>query len=415
MINVLLIHQNLPSQFNNLIPYLRSRPDVKLIGIKERNPTSPFSDHRILKGMEVAEYTLNPLKENTDQPILSLLDERIMRGKIVGQIAELLKKRNFYPDIIVGHTGWGETMFLKDRFPKAKLVLLQEYFYSSHAPDINFDPEFQVNDAIIEIANVNRLPDLHSCMDADIIITPTQWQAKLIPTEFQHKVEVVHDGIRTDIFHPDDNVHFDLPNGKRLTKENKVITYIARGLEPYRGFHIFMRAIPEIQKRDPDIEIVIVGNNGVYYSPKLPDDEGNFKEYYLRELGDKIDLSKVHFFANLAQPLCINLMQISTLHVYFTYPFYSSLSIFEVLSCGCTVLGSATPPVQEFIKDKDTGYLFNFFDIKGFAEKAVHIVNQDPIERHAVGQRARDMIKSRLDWSMCIEPFWENLLKLQKI
>ena len=365
--------------------------------------------------MEVAEYTLNPLKENTDQPILSLLDERIMRGKIVGQIAELLKKRNFYPDIIVGHTGWGETMFLKDRFPKAKLVLLQEYFYSSHAPDINFDPEFQVNDAIIEIANVNRLPDLHSCMDADIIITPTQWQAKLIPTEFQHKVEVVHDGIRTDIFHPDDNVHFDLPNGKRLTKESKLITYIARGLEPYRGFHIFMRAIPEIQKRDPDIEIVIVGNNGVYYSPKLPDDEGNFKEYYLRELGDKIDLSKVHFFANLAQPLCINLMQISTLHVYFTYPFYSSLSIFEVLSCGCTVLGSATPPVQEFIKDKDTGYLFNFFDIKGFAEKAVHIVNQDPIERHAVGQRARDMIKSRLDWSMCIEPFWENLLKLQKI
>lgn len=414
MNNILLIHQNLPSQFNNLIPYLKNRSDVKLVGIKEKNISTPFSDHAVLHDMDIAEYTLNPISSNTTNPILSILDERILRGQIVGQIADTLKQQGFIPDIIIGHTGWGETMFLKDRFPNSKLVWLQEYFYGTNAPDINFDPEFRVDESIFNIANVNRFPDLHACMDADVIIAPTQWQAELIPSEFQRKVKVVHDGIRTDIFCPDESAEFYLPNGKRLTKADKVITYIARGLEPYRGFHTFMRSIPEIQRLDQEIEIVIVGNVNVYYSPQLPGGV-SYREHYLKQLEGKIDLSKVHFYSNLPQALCIRLMQISTVHTYFTYPFYSSLSIFEAFSCGCVVLGSATGPVQEFITDKRTGYLFNFFAVKEFAQKAVDIVNQHPDDRYAVGQRARNMVKGCLDWSTRIEPFWERFLRLKKI
>lgn len=414
MINILLIHQNLPSQFNNLITFLLKQKNVNLIGVKEKNPSSPFSNHSVLRGMNIVEYTLNSFNREADNYLVTMLDNRIARGQLVGQIAKALKQQNFYPDVIIGHTGWGETMFLKGHYPDAKLVWLQEYFYGPNAPDINFDPEFQVDDSIIEISNINRLTDIHACLDADVITTPTQWQASLIPTEFQPKVKVVHDGIRTDIFCPNDDASFILANGKTLTKKDKVITYIARGLEPYRGYHIFLRAIPEIQHLDPDIEIVIVGNDGVYYSPKLPDGSLTYREHYLKEIESKVNMDKIHFYSNLPQDRCLSLMQISTLHTYFTYPFYSSLTILEAMSCGCVVLGSATGPVQEFITDKRTGYLFNFFDYKTFANKAVEIVNQHPDERYAVGQRARNMIKGCLDWTTQIEPFWERFLKLNK-
>lgn len=409
---ILLIHQNLPSQFSNLIPFLLNHPNVELIGIKEKNETSVFSDHTTLRGMNLVEYTLEPFDRSKENYLISVLDQHVLRGRLVGQIAEALKEQQFEPDVIIAHSGWGETLFLKERFPKAQLMILQEFFHGPNAPDINFDKEFQVGNEIIDVSIMNRTLCLQACFDADVIMTPTQWQADLIPSEFQRKVKVVHDGIRADLFEPNETAEFQLSNGKRLTKQDKVITYIARGLEPYRGFHTFVRSIPEIQKLDPEVEFVIVGNDGVYYSPPLADPQMTYRQHYLNQIKDRADFSKIHLYQNLPQDICKRLLQISTVHAYYTYPFFSSLTILEAMSTGCVVLGSRTGPVEEFITDGMTGYLFDFFDIKQFAQKAVSIINQDPNVRHRVGMRAREFIKACLDWETKIQPFWERFLRL---
>lgn len=410
---ILLVHQNLPSQFSNLIPFLKNHPNVELVGIKEKNESSPFSDHKVLRDMNIVEYTLANLDRSKENFLVSMLDNHVLRGQIVGRIADALKKQNFIPDVIIGHSGWGELLFLKDRFPKAHFVVLQEFFHGPQESDINFDPEFQIDDRIIDVSIMNRSIDLQACFDADVIMTPTQWQAEQIPSEFQRKIKVVHDGIRTDIFKPDETAEFKLRNGKILSKKDKVITYIARGLEPYRGFHSFVRALPEIQRQDPEVEIVIVGNDDIYYSPPLADSNITYRQYYFNQVKDKVDFSRIHIYANLPQELCKRLLQISTVHAYYTYPFFSSLSILEAMSTGCVVLGSKTGPVEEFITDGRTGYLFDFFNTKQFAKKAIEIINQHPDERYRVGMRARDFIKACLDWETKIQPFWERFLKIK--
>lgn len=410
---ILIVHQNLPSQFCNLIPFLANHPNVELVGIKEKSDSSPFSNHEHLSGMNLIEYTLAAFDRSKEDFLVSMLDGHITRGRMVGAIANTLKEQAFIPDVIIVHSGWGEALFLKDRFPNAQFIILQEFFYGPKAPDINFDKEFQVSDKVNDVTIMNRSIALQACFDADVIMTPTQWQAELIPSEFQRKIKVVHDGIRTDFFMPDDEAEFKLSTGKVLTKKDKVITYIARGLEPYRGFHTFVRSIPEIQRLDPDIEIVIVGNDHVYYSPRLADPNSSYREYYFNQIKDKVNLSKIHIYSNLPQDLCKRLLQVSTVHAYYTYPFFSSLTILEAMACGCVVLGSKTGPVEEFITDGRTGYLFDFFDTKQFARKAIEIINQHPDDRYRVGTRARDFIKSCLDWKTKIQPFWERFLKIK--
>ena len=411
MKNILLIHQNLPSQFNNLITYLKSHPGVNLVGVKEKNLSTPYSNHSLLQGMNIVEYTLPEQKKSSNQ-LERILDTSIQRGKLLVQIAEALIKQNFIPDIVIAHSGWGETLFLKDRFPDARLVILQEFFHGPNSPDINFDPEFQVDRSVNEIAVMQRSLDLQACFDADTIITPTQWQASLIPFEFAKKVRVVHDGIDTSRFMPNHKAQFQLPTKRTVTKKDKVITYIARGLEPYRGFHSFVRSIPAIQRQDKEIEIVIVGNDNVYYSPRLNHPTLTYREHYFKQIQNKADFSKIHVYDKLPQQRCIELMQVSRAHAYYTYPLFSSLTILEAMSCGCTVLGSKTGPVEEFIQPNRTGHLFPFFGIQEFANLAVHVVNDKTHTQEAIGNRARNFIKSCLDWETRIQPFWTRLIDL---
>ena len=412
MKNILIIHQNLPSQYRYLLNYLKRREDVTLVGVKEQNMTSPYSDHTVLNGMNIIEYQLDRKDRSADGILLSVLDEHITRGSVLVKISKELISHNFIPDFVIVHTGWGEALFLKTCFPKAKLVILQELFHTPQSEDINFDPEFLVDDTINAIAVMNRTIGLQACFDADKIMVPSLWQAAHIPPEFQHKVTTMHDGVDTNYFAPNDTASFTLPDGRVLTKKDKVLTYIARGLEPYRGYHSFIRAIPEIQRQDPDIEIVIVGNDYVYYGPKLADKTLNYRELYFNEIKERVDCSKIHFFGKIPQANCLSLFQISSAHACYTYPFYGSLSILEAMSCGCKILGSSTGPITENVIDGETGYLFDFFNYQEFANLAVRVINDKSEENEAIGHQAREYIKTIIDWETVVKPFWDDYLGL---
>jgi glycosyltransferase involved in cell wall biosynthesis len=280
----------------------------------------------------------------------------VQRGRAVAAGAMQLRRSGFSPDVVFAHLGWGEALFLKDIFPEAKLLLYCEFFYRARGADMGFDPEFAPSAGSIARLRVMNAPLLMALDAADLGMAPTQWQRRQFPSVYRSRIPVVHDGIDTDVAVPGRD------------PEEELVTFVARNLEPYRGFHVFMRAIPEIQRRRPKARIVIVGGDEVSYGVRLQPGE-TYRQRLLRELDGRIDLSRVHFPGRIGYGAYLDLLRRSAVHVYLTYPFVLSWSLLEAMACGCLVVGSRTPPVQEVIRDGVNGLLVDFFSTEEIAAR----------------------------------------------
>ena len=267
-----------------------------------------------------------------------------------------VKDNGFKPDIIYGHT-WGQTLYMKDIFPDVPLLCYFEWFYNSKGGDIGFDGKELDIDGLAKLRTKNShlLIDLYSC---DGGITPTKFQLKQFPKEFHHKIKVLHDGVDTDFCVPDENVIFKLDDNTSFTRNDEVVTYATRGMEEYRGFPEFMRAVSVLQKKRPNMHVIIAGEDRVCYGASLANT--TYKKLML-DLFD-FDMSRLHFTGNLPFEKYVNLLQVSSAHVYLTYPFVVSWSCLDAMSCACPVVASKTEPVTEFIQDNYNGLLFDFFD-----------------------------------------------------
>lgn len=246
-----------------------------------------------------------------------------LNAQQVARLAIDLKKSGFVPDAMIGHNGWGEIWYLKDVFPDVPLLGYFEFFYRLKGADVGFDPNDPPHfDAAprIRTKNLGNLLALHT---ADLGQCPTLWQKSLYPEEYQGKLRVVHEGIDTQAVVPNPQAQLKLPNGCTLSAGDEVVTYVARNLEPYRGFPIFMRALPEILARRPKAQVVIVGGDEVSYGSRLPPGQ-TYRQRLLEELGDAIDLSRIHFLGKLPYPSFLQVLQVSRAHVYLTYLFVLS-------------------------------------------------------------------------------------------
>jgi glycosyltransferase involved in cell wall biosynthesis len=348
---LLFIHQNFPGQYRHLAARYAAQPGNQVVAVGDKaNVMRPGSQ---LPGVRLLGYAFEDPKSATfETPVL----RAIARGRAVAAGMAHLRRSGFRPDIIFAHIGWGEALFLKDIFPEARVILYCEFFYRARGGDLGFDPEFPASAEKILRLRVMNAPLLMSLDAADWGVVPTLWQQQQFPQAHQARMTLAHDGIDTDVAVP----------GERA--EEELITYVARNLEPYRGFHVFMRAIPEIQRRRPKARIVIVGGDDVSYSPRLPAGQ-TYRERLLRELDGKIDLSRVHFTGKIPYGEYLSLLRKSWVHVYLTYPFVLSWSLIEALSAGCLVVGSRTPPVEEAIKDGHNGLLTDFFSTEAIAER----------------------------------------------
>jgi len=352
-----------------------------------------------MPGVETRRYT--PQRGSTPgvHRWVSDLETKVIRGEAAYQCARQLRDEGFTPDVIVAHPGWGESLFLKDVWPQAKLGIYCEFFYQSAGADVGFDPEFSSSteeDACrLRLKNANY--QLHFPI-AQAGLSPTHWQKSGFPTPFRERIQVVHDGIDTAQVSPHAEVSLQLKTNsgiRQLTRADELITFVNRNLEPYRGYHIFMRALPAILKARPHARVLIVGGEGVSYgAPPLGPADGNgaapkgWKHIFLNEVKDRIDLERVHFLGNIAYSQFVSLLQISTVHTYLTYPFVLSWSLLEAMSAGCAIVASDTAPVKEAITDNETGWLVDFLDASALAEKVIALC-QDPHRRQAMGQAAR--------------------------
>lgn len=401
--NILFIHQNFPGQFKFLAPALVQRGHtVRAFSLQVKSPTEWM-------GVQVEPYAIKRGSTSNIHPWLGDIETKTIRAEACMHAALKLAAQGFTPDVIIAHHGWGESMFLKEVWPNAKLGIYCEFFYRAQGADVGFDPEFPTVE--VEAACRTRFKNLNNLLHfqvADAGISPTHWQASTFPESFRSKITVVHDGIDTDAVAPNHAATLTLNGSVTLTRNDEIITFVNRNLEPYRGYHIFMRALPELLRRRPKARVLIVGGQGVSYGalPTQAENGGdNWKDIFAKEVRPHIsdaDWSRVHFLGNIAYQHFIPLLQLSTVHVYLTYPFVLSWSLLEAMSVGCAIVASNTQPLHEAIKHNETGRLVDFFNPNELAIEVCDLLD-DEAARNRLSAGARQFAREHYDLkSVCL-------------
>jgi len=389
--NILFIHQNFPGQFKFLAPALAANPAHAVMAMTMQKVTTSE-----WQGITLAPYTASRGTTANVHPWVSDFGAKTIRGEACFRAALKLREQGFTPDVIIAHPGWGESLFLKDVWPRAKLGIYSEFYYHPEGADVGFDPEFRSSDpgevCRLRLKNLNNL--LHFEI-ADAGISPTHWQASTFPEPFRSKISVAHDGIDSVAIAPNPNVNLTLGAKLTLTRQDEIITFASRNLEPYRGYHIFMRALPKILAARPKARVMIVGADDVSYGARPPDGR-KWKDIFLDEVKDRVDMTRVHFLGTVPYSHFIPLLQLSTVHVYLTYPFVLSWSLLEAMSVGCAIVASDTQPLREAIRHDETGRLVDFFDITTLADQ-VCVLLEDPPARARLGANARAFAQANYD------------------
>lgn len=367
----LFSHRNFPAQFRHLLAELSKDPSNEIVFI------TGTENNVNIKGVKKLLYKLKREVPKNCHRYLKQYEEAVIHGQSAAEIAIQLRNSGFIPDIIYAHS-WGNSMFFKDIFPNTPLVNYCEWYYNAQGSDIDFDGTVLNDDqkALTRCKNAQFLIDLVTC---DKAICPANWQKKQFPKEFHNKINVIHDGIDTDYFYPDENAVFKIPNTDlEFSAKDEILTYATRGMEPYRGFPQFMEIAEKLLKKRPNLHVIIAGEDRICYSPAPP--KGSYKKIMLERLD--LDIKRVHFTGGLPYKDYKKLLQISSVHVYLTYPFVLSWSLLEAMATGCCIAASKTPPVEEVMKNNENGILIDFYDIDGFAENINYALDNPDKTKH---------------------------------
>jgi glycosyltransferase involved in cell wall biosynthesis len=378
MKKILFLHTNFPAQYRRLAPYLTESGgfDVRAGTLKSNAQKIDFTHVKFERQRE-ARPDIHPALMRTETALLT--------GQEAYSALHAFRSQGWLPDIVCAHSGFGAGMFVKDVFPQAKYLAYHEWYFNGPITDEGHPCPPDDHNALIRsrMANLPFLVDL-AAMDAGV--TPTRWQKSQFPTVFQTSLHALHDGLDTDFYAPRESTILSLGNDLSLTQDDDVITYVARGMEPYRGFPQFMEAVARVQKENPKVHAIVVGNDRVAYGSKRSDGM-TYKEHALKTYD--LDTSRIHFTGLVSFEQLRAIFRVSSVHVYLTVPFVLSWSMLEAMSTGCVILGSATPPVQEVIEDGENGFLTDLFDVDMLAERIVDLLGRNsslgPIRQAARG------------------------------
>lgn len=387
---ILFVHQNFPGQYLHLARHLGAIAGNEVVFITQRQDAS-------MPGIRCIVYKPQRKVTPNIHHYLPDVEAGVLNAQAVMRVALDLKASGFTPDVMLGHNGWGEIWYLKDVYPDVPLIGYFEFYYRLHGADIGFDPsEPEVVDTAPRIRSKN-LGNMLALEAADLGQTPTQWQKSLYPKKYHPSLHVTHEGINTQEVQPDPEAWVHLENAKlTLTRNHEVVTYVSRNLEPYRGFYSFMRSLPEILAQRPNAHILIVGGDDVSYGHRLPEGHSH-KQIMLAELGASLEMSRVHFLGKVPYSIYLKILQISSVHVYLTYPFVLSWSMLEAMSAGCLIVGSRTPPVEEVIREGENGLLVDFFAPAEIVQRVCSVLAEGRDGFAEIRQNARRTIVENYD------------------
>lgn len=398
MKDALFVHNNFPGQFAFIAEALKMRGD--------RCAAIASSTGRGIPGVSLVRW--QPARGSTDGifPPATRAEADFIRARAAAEAALTLKKHGFNPHLIIGHPGRGETLFLKEVFPQARQIIHGEFYYRTEGADVGFDPEF--GDLSMEekfrIHAKNATVAL-AYTEADRIVCPTPFQAGTLPEIFHRRINVIHEGIDTDLVRPRRAARLTLANGRTMDRSVPVITFINRRFEPLRGFHIFVRALPHVLAEIPEAQVVLIGSDepGGYGRP-APDGT-TWKRLFLSEVQDRLDLSRIHFTGLLPYDQMLAALSISTAHVYYTYPFVLSWSLLEAMASECLIIGSDTAPVRDVITHEVNGLLLDFFDVDALALALISAC-REPQRYLPLREAARRSVLEQYDRRRQCQPAW---------
>ncbi|MCR9212780.1 MAG: glycosyltransferase family 4 protein [Proteobacteria bacterium] len=355
---ILFLHNNFPAQYRHVARILAANKENRVV----------FASHRAPEKIPgVTNLIYKPHREGKPDThhYLRTTETAVINGQSVFRLCIELKKKGFIPDIVCSHSGWGNSLYVKEVFPDAKLLNYFEWFYHAHGSDADFlEPDAVGFDAAARIRTKNTplLLDLAQCDWGQV---PTGFQLSQIPEIFHNKLTQLHDGVDVEFFKPDRRIIRKIGN-LDFTDVPEILTYATRGMEPYRGFPQFMRAAAQLMERRPNLHVIVVGEDRVSYGKKLPKGEG-WGQRMVAEL--KPDPERLHFTGRLSYPDYLKVLQLSTVQAYLTVPFVLSWSLIESLSAGALMVASKTAPVQEVIRHGENGFLVDFFDVDALASQ----------------------------------------------
>ena len=358
---ILFVHPNFPAQFGNIAARLVARGDEctfvsrAAAGVRE--------------GVRCIRYELKGGATRANHYASRTFENAVWNAH---GVYEACKAARFDPELIVGHSGFGTTLFLQELYD-CPIVNYFEYYYRPHDSDMDFRPDFPPSELDFLRArtrNAMILLDLDACAAG---YTPSRWQSSLLPPAFAPKVEVIHDGIDADFWRRRP-VERRL-RGETLPPGTRVVTYAARGLEAMRGFDIFVRIANRIAAERSDVLFVVVGSDRVAYGNDLRHIKTKtFREHVLAT--EKPDRRRFRFLGAVPPEELVAIFSLSDLHVYLTVPFVLSWSLLNALACECVVLASDTPPVREVISHGRNGLMAPFFDVDALATQALRVLER---------------------------------------
>ncbi len=400
----LFVHQNFPGQYLHIVRHLAASGRHEILFATEANQNT-------IPGVRKIVYRARRPPSRTIHPDAREFELGMLRAEAVAHAAQQFKALGLMPDIIIGHHGWGELLNLRDLWPDVPMLGYFEFYYRTEGLDVGFDPEFTSDRSRFPLIRAkNAINHLALTLGGEGH-TPTEFQRRTYPDWARPQINLLPEGADLELCRP-------LPAARRRTlvigemtvsPKEPLLTYVARGLEPYRGFHALMRALPRLQQARPDLRVAIVGSDEVSYgsTPKGT----TWREHFLREVGSRLDLSRVHFLGRVSYEDYRALLQRSDVHVYLTYPFVASWSLREALAMGCVVVGSDTDPVREFITDGDNGILVRFPDPAALADGVLRVLDDKKL---AVRLRAnaRGYAEAHLQMSAHIDAFTGHIARL---
>ncbi len=397
--HILFVHQNYPAQFGHVAARIAQLPGHRctFISRKPADATGP---------VERVQYRLRGGATKHNHPCSRSFENGVHHSLAV--YAALKARPDIRPDLVVGHSGFGSTFFLRELYPDTPIVNYFEYFYHTTGGDVDFRPEFpssELGRLRARTRNAMILLDLEACTGG---YSPTYWQWSRLPAEFQPKVSVIHDGIDTNLWKP---TEVDLGGPRQfgdwtIPAGTRLVTYVNRGFESMRGFDIFMKVAKRLCDQRTDVVFAVVGEDRVCYGGDKQFTGGkSFKEWVLSK--DDYDLSRIRFLGRLPPAGLSRLLGMSDLHLYLTTPFVLSWSMLNAMSCGATVLASDTPPVREVIRNGENGLLAGFHDIDRWCHLANEVLD-NPAAHRPLGRDAREVVRERYNIEVCLP----KLLKL---
>ena len=393
----LFVHQNFPAQFLHLLRHLAAQNRHELLFITEAQRNQIAGVRKLVRGM--------PRVQSADwHPYLREAEIAMQRADLAAKAARSLKTLGFTPDIIIGHHGWGELLHINDVWPDTPLLGYHEFFYNLDGYDVGFDPEFPpAPDMAARIRTKNTI-NLMALSNPGLGQTPTVFQHSTYPAWARPKITVLPEGVNLQVCRPDPALRRRIVTlgGYKVKPSEKLVSYVVRDLEPYRGFHVIMRALPRILSARPDARVILVGGDGVSYGAR----PGNstWREHMQTELAGKLDMSRVHFAGRVQYETYVKLLQRSDAHVYLTYPFVASWSLREAMAAGCALVASDTAPVREFVTHRKTGLLVPFLQPDKIADGVLEMLEDEKLSLR-LRRAARGWAESNLDMDAYIRGY----------